>query len=429
MMKFNRSNLVQWNVARWLLAATVWMFAAFLLAPAPFAATRYVSPTGADVTSTGPTFWQLEFNSCSDQGKPCKTIYWAVKMAQNGDVISVAEGHYVETITVSKNLLFKGAGGYLVGAPLTWVDGNKQDNVFKIELGAPATIQSMLISNGKNGISNAGSLAVEECLVGGSERTEVWTGSGIYNDNGNLGLRRVWLLGNKAYGLLNHGSAALDEVWIFANEDGVRNGTGRSLAVGNSVIWNNKRVGVVNEGKLTMLNVTISGNGDTGLEALADVSLSYVTITANGVQTNGNGISTQGGSVTTFANSIVYGNGPAGYYQCGYAGWPKNSDGGYNVFADTSCSYSAGSGSIIADPKLKPLNGAGSFTLTHALTPGSPAIDLVPNSKCVTRDQRNVTRPVDGNGDGTSACDAGAYNLNRERNKISMRVALWIARM
>jgi hypothetical protein len=170
MMKFNRSNLVQWNVARWLLAATVWMFAAFLLAPAPFAATRYVSPTGADVTSTGPTFWQLEFNSCSDQGKPCKTIYWAVKMAQNGDVISVAEGHYVETITVSKNLLFKGAGGYLVGAPLTWVDGNKQDSVFKIELGATATIQSMLISNGKNGISNAGSLAVEECLVGGSER-------------------------------------------------------------------------------------------------------------------------------------------------------------------------------------------------------------------------------------------------------------------
>jgi hypothetical protein len=171
MMKFNRSNLVQWNVARWLLAATVWMFAAFLLAPAPFAATRYVSPTGADVTSTGPTFWQLEFNSCSDQGKPCKTIYWAVKMAQNGDVISVAEGHYVETITVSKNLLFKGAGGYLVGAPLTWADGNKQDSVFKIELGATATIQSMLISNGKNGISNAGSLAVEECLVGGSERT------------------------------------------------------------------------------------------------------------------------------------------------------------------------------------------------------------------------------------------------------------------
>jgi hypothetical protein len=148
------------------------MFAAFLLAPAPFAATRYVSPTGADVTSTGPTFWQLEFNSCCDQGKPCKTIYWAVKMAQNGDVISVAEGHYVETITVSKNLLFKGAGGYLVGAPLIWVDGNKQDSVFKIELGATATIQSMLISNGKNGISNAGSLAMEECLVGGSERTE-----------------------------------------------------------------------------------------------------------------------------------------------------------------------------------------------------------------------------------------------------------------
>jgi len=137
MMKFNRSNLVQWNVARWLLAATVWMFAAFLLAPAPFAATRYVSPTGADVTSTGPTFWQLEFNSCSDQGKPCKTIYWAVKMAQNGDVISVAEGHYVETITVSKNLLFKGAGGYPVGAPLTWWMATSRIACLRLNLARP----------------------------------------------------------------------------------------------------------------------------------------------------------------------------------------------------------------------------------------------------------------------------------------------------
>lgn len=51
-------------------------------------------------------------------------------------------------------------------------------------------------------------------------------------------------------------------------------------------------------------------------------------------------------------------------------------------------------------------------TLTHALLLASPAIDAVPLVSCtVTIDQRGGPCPVDGNLDGTDACDIGAYEF------------------
>jgi hypothetical protein len=56
----------------------------------------------------------------------------------------------------------------------------------------------------------------------------------------------------------------------------------------------------------------------------------------------------------------------------------------------------------------------GSATITNsALQAGSPAIDAVTGG-CPPpgNDQRNVVRPLDGNGDGTARCDIGAYELS-----------------
>lgn len=48
---------------------------------------------------------------------------------------------------------------------------------------------------------------------------------------------------------------------------------------------------------------------------------------------------------------------------------------------------------------------------THALLPGSPAVDAIPADECaVARDQRGVSRPQ-----GTG-CDIGAYELHREES-------------
>ena len=63
----------------------------------------------------------------------------------------------------------------------------------------------------------------------------------------------------------------------------------------------------------------------------------------------------------------------------------------------------------MANPKLRPLTISAGFTPTHAPKSGSPAIDLIAKINCTPQDQRGVVRPVDGNGDGKTQCDAGAH--------------------
>ena len=46
----------------------------------------------------------------------------------------------------------------------------------------------------------------------------------------------------------------------------------------------------------------------------------------------------------------------------------------------------------------------------HALLPGSPAVDAGIGD-CSAQDQRGVSRPQDGDGDGVAVCDLGAYEL------------------
>ena len=57
---------------------------------------------------------------------------------------------------------------------------------------------------------------------------------------------------------------------------------------------------------------------------------------------------------------------------------------------------------------LEPLAGNGASPLTHALRPGSPALDAGQGT-CAQTDQRKVKRPQDGDGDGLAVCDLGAY--------------------
>jgi hypothetical protein len=52
----------------------------------------------------------------------------------------------------------------------------------------------------------------------------------------------------------------------------------------------------------------------------------------------------------------------------------------------------------------------GGPTLTHALLSDSPLIDLG-SADCPETDQRGLTRPADGNRDGTANCDSGAFEF------------------
>jgi len=229
-----------------------------------------------------------------------------------------------------------------------------EEAVFVTAPGVTATIESMGIHNGKEfGIRNQGILTVKYAFI----RNDSENGVGIQNQ-GTLFLERAFLYKNKWAGLQNftNANAILNEVWVTENQEGIQTDEGSTLEVSNSLIYNNQDEGVHNRGKLTMLNVTISENGSTGLRHEGkETSLNYVTITQNGTTQNGVGLISSGsGTGVLFANSIVSGNGGQGARQCvsilGTGKLPSSgfSDGGYNVLADNSCWGFPSGTSIIA---------------------------------------------------------------------------------
>lgn len=96
--------------------------------------------------------------------------------------------------------------------------------------------------------------------------------------------------------------------------------------------------------------------------------------------------------------------------------------GDYNLVGTLSnCSLVAATehNLIGADPLLDELADNGGKTHTHALLEGSPAVDAANPAGCLgkddvllTSDQRGVARSLDGDGDGISRCDIGAYELS-----------------
>jgi len=164
--------------------------------------------------------------------------------------------------------------------------------------------------------------------------------------------------------------------------------------------------GIVNNGQLTITNSTISGNTTSrsggGIAVSHDMAIiRNSTITANSAATafDGGGITIGAGTVSlknTIVANQVLGSNCAG----GLVTTPLNS-----LDSDGTCGVA-----ITANPLLGSLANNGGPTLTHALLPGSPAIDAGDAATCAaapvnSADQRGVIRPQ-----GTS-CDIGAFEL------------------
>ncbi len=161
-----------------------------------------------------------------------------------------------------------------------------------------------------------------------------------------------------------------------------------------------------------LYNVTFSGNSAAFGGAIycysCSPALTNITLYGNSATLYGGGIynkgdETYGVSHPTLTNTILWQNSPDQIFN--------------DSFSSTTATYSdiqggwSGEGNISADPLLGPLMDTGGFMLTHALMPGSPAIDTGSPTICPTTDQRGFPRPMDGNGDGTPRCDMGSYEL------------------
>jgi hypothetical protein len=75
---------------------------------------------------------------------------------------------------------------------------------------------------------------------------------------------------------------------------------------------------------------------------------------------------------------------------------------GSSVYSDATC-FPIGSDLVVGDALLGPLDDNGGPTQTHALLPGSPAIDAGDNAFCPVTDQRGAARDA--------SCDTGAFEF------------------
>lgn len=133
------------------------------------------------------------------------------------------------------------------------------------------------------------------------------------------------------------------------------------------------------------------------------------------------GVYNDSGDTVTLGHTIISENHSSfGFYQdcCTDRDDPFTSL-GYNLIGDSSRCFMVGnttSNILDNDPILGPLQDNGGFTLTHALLPGSPAIDAG-DSIChdfegrpQTDDQRGFFRPI--SLIGKPICDIGSYEAN-----------------
>jgi hypothetical protein len=341
------------------------------------------------------------------------------------------------------------------GASSTIIDGGALDRVLDLQpaTGRSVTLEGVTLRNGflpagspvmEGGAGIAIGLGVSLELVDVDvvdNHMTMHTGGVAIDNRGCLHGSRVRLIGNSdtagtgsgfsaSGGILTGGidSCLLLEDCEISDGRGDRSGAiyvtdGASLTLRRCLLSGNEArfsgaIEINTGGEVRLESTTVSGNAGNPGAILNDggtiVTLINSTVTANhgsiGLPVVGGIQDVHGGFGLTFlANTIVSGNGP-GFLadDCSNA---RSLSGSNIVGVGSGCHYSALPGDQVdADPGLGPLAGNGGFTRTHL--PGPNAIDRGDPATCVAPDQRGITRPIDGNGDGTASCDIGAVEFD-----------------
>ncbi|MGH7267231.1 MAG: choice-of-anchor Q domain-containing protein [Candidatus Rokuibacteriota bacterium] len=180
-------------------------------------------------------------------------------------------------------------------------------------------------------------------------------------------------------------------------------------------------------GSLTVTNSTISGNSVTGATGATGggvdnnstgiLDLLSSTVAGNSAATGG-GIRGGGVDSLRLTNTIVA-DSPIGG-DCNGSILSL----GHNLDTDGTCALSAPGDLPEAAAGLAPLAKNGGHTPTHALLPGSAAIDAGDPATCPPTDQRGVVRPLDGDNDGTVVCDIGAVEQIFVDDGLSLGIAV-----
>jgi hypothetical protein len=261
------------------------------------------------------------------------------------------------------------------------------------------------IDNG--GVGGSGSLTILNSTLSGNFAGRISSGGGwggaIYNEAGcmltiigstitNNTAPISNFSGGSGGGIFNDGTLEISNSTISNNAAGLSGGgigsygtmtATDSTISGNRVGFYEPYVGIGGgiyaSGTLTITNSTISGNyanGSTfkgggdggGIWHYGSLDIRNSTLSANGASVQGGSIS--GGSFQ-IGNTILNRGTPQNIFTGGSV-----TSYGYNVCNDDGGGYLNGPGDQInTDPMLGALQNNGGPTFTHALLPGSPAID------------------------------------------------------
>ena len=372
------------------------------------------------------------------------------------DQINLPPGSYVLTLVsdlaITDSLTVTGSA-----ASTTIVDGNRaarpDSRVLVLGSGITVNISGVTIRNGGSsdvggGVFNAGILTLTNSIVSGNTADE--NGGGIYNDNGGTAmLTNIIVSGNNAGedggGIFNFGALTLTNSTVSGNNagddaGGIFNVTGGTAMLSNITVSGNNASdgggGIRNSGTLILTNSTVSGNNAGGngggiYNFLGTAKSFSSTITDNRSDADLNGTGVGGGvhndaaAAFSFQNTILAGNFETQLVASVFVAITGECDGtitsnGNNLMKNYDTGHCTVVGNtLLGDPKLSPLQNNGGSTQTHALLAGSPAIDAGNPNGCLDNsgaplpiDQRGLPRTTDGNGDGTVACDIGAFELD-----------------
>jgi hypothetical protein len=314
----------------------------------------------------------------------------------------------------------------------------------------------MISSTG--GLYDEGTASVSHCTF----TTCDGDGSAAIRNLGSMTVTASIFTNNFQPCVLNSGGSILLENSVFtgnffhfgASGEGIHNASG-TVVVNNCTVTNNAAIiggGTYNAGSLEVFNGTLAQNQATyssgpspggGIynDTLGTAVLVNTTISENSSFNQGGGIMNLGTLSLlncTIASNLVFnaagGNGAlgGGVWKSG-AAYSKNTilagnialtgpdffgvltSEGFNLIEDPSDCTIIGvtPGNLSGvDPLLGPLQNNGGSTYTHALLPGSPAINSGTNDGAPSTDQRGVSRPQ-----GPST-DIGAYEVQYHGHKI-----------
>lgn len=355
----------------------------------------------------------------------------------SGGGLSVENQATLTNCIVNGNTALGGGGGGLLTETATVMGSTFSGNVAAVEGGGiqadTVTLTDSTIRGNTGGLGGglyaSGTTIVTNSTVVGNSADFA---GGVYA--GPLTVKDSTISGNladTAGGIFSNFSATLTNSTVsgnFARETAGGIFASRAILTGCTVSGNSAGVldedyadeevgGGIFAGEATLTNCTISGNsaGNRGGGLFVNLAtLVNVTLTDNSAH-DGGGVFHEGNAALNVKNTIIAQN------YVDFGGSNQDVRGsfvsqGFNLIGDGTGSTGfggsndqVGTSSNPIDPRLAPLAFNGGRTRTHALLPGSRAIDRGNNTDAPTTDQRGVSRPRDGDGDGSSLIDIGAF--------------------